>query len=320
METQTSFAAPHRVVDAEPAVRLTDVRKSYGANHAVLPLDLVLRRGETVALLGPNGAGKSTTIGMILGLVAPDAGDIRVAGRTPARAVADGCIAAMLQDAGLMPGIRVAELVRLGERCYPHAIATADALRAAGLDTVAKRRVDRLSGGQSQRLRFALALVANADILLLDEPTRALDVQGRAEFWTTMRAYAATGKTVLFATHYLDEVDENADRVIVLAGGRIVADGTPDAVRGFAGTSVVRFRLDGQVDATTALIGGMPGVIVVDVTRDALAVTCTDADAVVRALARSTLPWHGIDVAPPDLDSTFIRLTAPAAPAASEES
>lgn len=294
------------------AVRLVGVAKSYNGRAAVHPLDLTLRRGETVALLGPNGAGKSTTIGMMLGIIRPDAGRVEVAGRTPARAVADGRIAGMLQDAGPMPGVRVAELVRLGERAYPNAMPAAEALRLAGLADVAKHRVDRLSGGQAQRLRFALAVVANADVLLLDEPTRALDVQGRAEFWAAMRDYAATGRTVVFATHYLDEVDDNAGRVIVIAGGRVVADGTPAGIRGAAGTGTVQFGFHPAARASVARVADVPGVQAVDVRADRAVVTCADADALVRWLVGSDIAWHGIRVAPPDLDATFLRLTGAA--------
>ena len=304
--------------EAAPAVELTGVAKRYAGTVAVHPLDLTLRRGETVALLGPNGAGKSTTIGMMLGIVRPDAGEARVDGRNAARAVADGRIAGMLQDAGAMPGVRVAELVRLSERSYPNALSTGHALELAGLAGEAKRRVDRLSGGQAQRLRFAMAIVANPEVLLLDEPTRALDVQGRAEFWAAMREFAHSGKTVVFATHYLDEVAENAQRVIVIAGGRIIADGTPEQIRGTAGTSVVRFRFDDAALAArhVELLAELPGVKSVEHTAvenraGQATVTCADADTVVRALVATVPGWHDLQVAPPDLNSTFLELTQP---------
>ncbi|WP_460519546.1 ABC transporter ATP-binding protein [Humibacter antri] len=317
--------------EAAPAVELTGVAKRYAGTVAVHPLDLTLRRGEAVALLGPNGAGKSTTIGMMLGIVHPDAGTARVAGRSAARAVADGSIAGMLQDAGPMPGVRVAELVRLCERSYPNALSTSHALELAGLADEAKRRVDRLSGGQAQRLRFAMAIVANPEVLLLDEPTRALDVQGRAEFWTAMRDFARSGKTVVFATHYLDEVAENAQRVIVIAGGRVIADGTPEEIRGTAGTSVVRFRFDETAGAAESVdrLASLPGVRSVEhglgdrgvagrsaAGRSAAGrravratITCADADSVVRALVTAVPGWHDLQVAPPDLNSTFLELT-----------
>src|SRR5262249_43686115 len=154
-------------------------------------------------------------------------------------AVATGRIAAMLQDAGMMPGITVTELLGLAARLYPRPLAVAEAIEMAGLSAVSRRRVDKLSGGQAQRVRFAMVAVGNPDILVLDEPTTAMDVAGRQDFWASMRTYAECGHTVIFATHYLEEVDENADRVVVMVGGRIVADGTPAAVRARAGVSIV---------------------------------------------------------------------------------
>ena len=279
----------------DTAVELRDVTKHYGPVHAVRGIDLDIPRGSTVALLGPNGAGKSTTVGMLMGLVAPDSGRVRVAGLPPRTAVARGLIAAMLQDCGPMPGVTVAELVTLGHRIYPAPLPVADALALAGLAEVARRRVDRLSGGQVQRLKFALVAVGNPEIMVLDEPTRALDVQGRHEFWAAMRGYAATGRTIVFATHYLDEVDDNADRVVVVARGRVVADGTPAAVRGLAGSSTVRYRLP---DAP-----GQPG-------GEWVTLRTADADGAVRALASGPLPWCDLSVTPPSLDESFLQLTA----------
>jgi ABC-2 type transport system ATP-binding protein len=300
------------------AISLRAVTKTYGVVHAVRTLDLDFARGETVALLGPNGAGKSTTIGMMLGLVPPDSGEIRIAGDRPRQAVARGTIAAMLQDSGLMPGVRIAELVGLAERLYPNALPTARALELAGLSDMAKRRVDRLSGGQAQRLRFAVAIVANPDILVLDEPTRALDVQGRAEFWVSMRAYAATGRTVLFATHYLDEVDENAQRVVVMAHGRVVADGDPGEIRNSTGTSVVRFSLrasgrgasGGNEARVSDAAARFPGVVSLETAGDRITVRTTSPDDTVRALVASALDWRRLEVTPPSLDESFLTLTS----------
>jgi ABC-2 type transport system ATP-binding protein len=290
------------------AIRLRSVVKNYGTVRAVRGVDLSFAAGETIALLGPNGAGKSTTIGMLLGLVTPDFGDISIDGLSPRKAVAKGAIAAMLQDSGLMPGVRIGELVRLAERIYPHSIPTTRALELAGLTELSSRRVDKLSGGQAQRLRFALAIVANPDILLLDEPTRALDVQGRAEFWASMRAYAATGKTILFATHYLDEVDENATRVVVMAGGRVVADGDPADIRNRTGITTVRVSIVGH-DLDDAWATRLPGVVEAITNGARLTLRTTDPDATVRALSLSDLIWRALEVTPPSLDESFLILT-----------
>lgn len=285
------------------------VAKSFAGRPAVYSTTLAFRRGETVALLGPNGAGKSTTIGMMLGLITPDAGRVLIAGSRPRQAVRSGHIAAMLQDSGMMPGVRVGELVRLGERLYPHPIPADEALALAGLTDQRRRRVDRLSGGQAQRLRFALAIVANSDFLVLDEPTRALDVQGRNEFWVAMRAVAARGTTVLFATHYLDEVGANADRVVIMAKGRVVADGTPEDIRTRTGISTVRVRLDGP----TRWLSHVEGVSGVDVHGDRVTIKTTDPDASVRAITAGPAAWRGIEVTPQSLDESFLSLTETAA-------
>jgi ABC-2 type transport system ATP-binding protein len=299
----------------DTAISLSGVTKRYGALTAVDDVTLDIPRGSTVALLGQNGAGKSTTVGLLMGLTEPESGTVRVGGRPPRAAVAAGVIAAMLQDCGLMPGVTVTELVELGRRLYPNSLPATEALDLAGLGALARRRVDRLSGGQAQRLKFALIAVANPDIMLLDEPTRALDVQGRREFWTAMRAFAASGRTVVFATHYLDEVEENADRVVVLARGRIVADAAPAEIRTGHGSGTVRFRLPGGGAAPGAAdlfsYSGLPqsfGTAAVD--GDWVTIRTADADAAVRALAASSLPWQDLSVIPPSLDDSFLQLTS----------
>jgi ABC-2 type transport system ATP-binding protein len=284
-------------------VSLRGAAKSYGRIRAVRGIDLTIPAGATVALLGPNGAGKSTMIGMLAGLVAPDGGTVTVCGLAPAAAVRAGRIAVMLQDAGLMPGVTVAELVGLARRLYPYPLSVDEALALAGLSSVKGRRVERLSGGQTQRLRFALVAVANAELLVLDEPTRALDVAGRREFWTAMRGYARAGRTVLFATHYLDEVDGNADRVVVLTDGRIVADGPPDEIRRHAGSSRLRLR-----GADPGLLKDLPAVSTVENDEGWLLVTTSDADATVRALA-AVPGWRDLSVSPPSMDDTYLSLT-----------
>jgi ABC-2 type transport system ATP-binding protein len=294
-----------RVVTGTAAIELTSVRKHYGQLPAVRGIDLRINNGETVALLGPNGAGKSTTVGMLMGLVTPDSGRIAIYGRSPRQAVAEGVIAAMLQDSGLMPGITVVEHLELARRSFPNPLSVADALELSGLTAVAKRRADRLSGGQAQRVRFAMVVVANPQILILDEPTRALDVQGRAEFWKTMQAYSATGRTVLFATHYLDEVNENASRVIVMARGEVVIDGDPADVRRAAGASTVRFTLDGPGPSAEYL----PGVTSMIEHSGRISLSSTNPDETVSALVASGIRWSDLEVTPPSLDESFLFLT-----------
>lgn len=302
--TTTLTAATRPPVSGQDAIRIAGLRKRFGHTEAVAGIDLRIASGETVALLGANGAGKSTTIGMLLGTIAPDAGAIHIEGRAPRRAVAAGRIAAMMQDTGLMPGVTVGELVALTASFYPDPADIGEVLSTAGLQGVERRRVDRLSGGQSQRLRFALVAVANPAVMLLDEPTRAMDIQARADFWQRIRAFAASGRTVLFATHYLDEVDDNAERVVVMADGRIAVDATPSELRTRSGASTVRLSTSDPYDAVARLDGA------VDVVRtgDRFTLRTSDPDRTVRSLVASAVDWRDLEVAPPSLDDSFLEL------------
>ncbi|HEX7806517.1 MAG TPA: ABC transporter ATP-binding protein, partial [Cellulomonas sp.] len=197
------------------ALELHDLHKSYGSVHAVAGLDLVVEPGEIVAFLGPNGAGKTTTIDMVLGLARPDAGTVSVFGLSPADAIAQGRVSAVMQSGGLLKDITVAETVELTASLFGMTSPVADVLERAGIASIADRKVGKCSGGQQQRLRFAMALVPEPDLLVLDEPTTGMDVEGRREFWQAIRADAARGRTVIFATHYLDEADAYADRIVL---------------------------------------------------------------------------------------------------------
>ncbi|MBN9611150.1 MAG: hypothetical protein BGO26_13610 [Actinobacteria bacterium 69-20] len=287
--------------ETDAPIILDRVTKRFGSLTAVDSLSLRIPRGQIVALLGPNGAGKSTTVSLLMGLAAPDGGEVSVCGERPGAAVSRGRVAAMLQDCGPMPGVRVAELVELTRRMYPAPSPTAAAIEVAGLADMAQRRVDRLSGGQLQRLKFALVAVADPELMLLDEPTVAMDVQARAGFWSAMRTYAAAGTTILFASHYLDEVERNADRVVVMAHGRVVADGTPDEVRAAGGAAIVRFRLP-----QPAALPRLPGRVTF---ADGWArVDTADPDLTVRMLAASDVPWRDLRVYQTSLDESFLAL------------
>ncbi|MGW6390089.1 ABC transporter ATP-binding protein [Streptomyces sp. NPDC055103] len=251
----------------EPAVAFEAASKAYGTVCAVDGLDLVVPPGETVALLGRNGAGKSTAIGLLLGLDAPDSGRVRLLGGAPARAVAAGRVGAMLQEGRPVPRVTVRELVAFVARTYPAPMPVAEALALAlsGLTGLADRRVERLSGGQVQRVRFAVALAGNPELIVLDEPTNALDIEARKEFWDAMRGYAGRGNTVLFSTHYLEEADTYADRIVVLDSGRLLAEGTGEELKRAAGGSLVAFDLAG---GPTEWLGTLPGVASVEIRGD----------------------------------------------------
>ncbi|MFF0672241.1 ABC transporter ATP-binding protein [Streptomyces tendae] len=293
---------------ATPAVAFTGAAKSYGDVRAVDGVDLRIERGETVALLGRNGAGKSTTIALLLGLCPPDAGTVELFGGAPERAVHAGRVGAMLQEVRAVPRVTVGELVTFVAGRYPAPMPVGEALELAGLAQLAGRRVDRLSGGQTQRVRFALALAGRPDLLVLDEPTAALDVEARHAFWRSMRAYTGRGSTVLFSTHYLEEAEAHADRILVVDRGRIVADGTGDELRRAAGGSRVSFDLAGRPTEDLTLL---PGVRTLEVRGDRAVLRTEDSDATVIALARLGA-IRGLEVAPASLDDAFLALTTTA--------
>src|SRR5579863_817515 len=217
---------------AGPAVAFRDVVKVYHPDIKALDhVSFDIQPGETVALLGPNGAGKSTAIDTMLGLRKPTSGEVRILGGTAAAAVAAGQIGGMLQTGGLPEAARVAELIGLFRQLYHDRRSTGELLKLAGIDDLADRRTEQLSGGQTQRVRFALALAGNPDLLFLDEPTAALDVEARRHFWQSVERIAGQGTTVLFATHYLEEADANAARILVVNHGRVIADGTPARIK-----------------------------------------------------------------------------------------
>ncbi|MFI8293630.1 ATP-binding cassette domain-containing protein [Streptomyces sp. NPDC085614] len=289
----------------EPAVAFEGVHKTFGRVRAVDGVDLGIRRGETVALLGRNGAGKSTTIGLLLGLDEPDSGRVRLFGEAPARAVRAGRVGAMLQEGRPVPRVTVRELVAFVARTYPAPLPVAEALELAGVTELAGRRVDRLSGGQIQRVRFAVALAGSPGLIVLDEPTAALDVEARHAFWDSMRGYARRGNTVLFSTHYLEEADAHADRIVVIDSGRVVADGTSEQLKREAGGNLVSFDLAGRSSEGLTLL---PGVTSVEIRGDRARLRTEDSDATVLALAARDMV-RGLEVAPVSLDDAFLTLT-----------
>ncbi len=293
--------------NAPGGIVLSGLSKSYGNLRAVRSVDLMIAPGETVALLGPNGAGKTTTIDMLLGLTRPDDGSVSVFGASPAAAVRSGWVGGMLQSGSPLDHLKVREVVKLMASYYPNPLATEDVLRLTGTAGFADQLTTKLSGGQTQRLRFAAALVGNPDLMVLDEPTAALDVEGRREFWQAMRGVAERGKTVLFATHYLEEADAYADRIVLMARGRIVADGPATEIKARASSRTVRATLAG---ADVTAIRDLPGVVSVDRHGDTVILSCSDADAALYALLGAFRGVRDIEVGGGSLEDAFIELTA----------
>jgi ABC-2 type transport system ATP-binding protein len=274
--------------------------------QAVRGIDISIAAGETVALLGPNGAGKSTTIDMLLGLTPPDNGGVSVFGNTPAQAVATGKVGAMLQTGALIRDLTVRELTTMVASLYPAPRDVDEVLKLTGIDDISHRRTEKLSGGQTQRVRFAMALVSNPELLVLDEPTVGMDVEGRRAFWTTMRGFAAHGRTVLFATHYLDEADAYADRAVLMASGRVVADGPTTEIKARVGLRVIRATLPG---ADLAELAALPGVTRAELRGEAVTLSCSDSDEALRALLGRFDEVRDIEVAGAGLEEAFLELT-----------
>jgi ABC-2 type transport system ATP-binding protein len=288
------------------AIEARDLRKSYGSIEAVRGIDLSIDAGETVALLGPNGAGKSTTIDMILGLAEPDGGTVSVLGGSPSAAIDAGAVGAMLQTGALIRDLSVEELIAMVASLYPEPLDVRETLEATGLAEIAGQRTQKLSGGQTQRVRFAVALVSNPKLLVLDEPTVAMDVEGRRSFWTTMRAEAAQGRTILFATHYLEEADAYADRAILMAHGEVVADGPTTEIRAMVGSRTIRATLPG-VDPDG--LERLPGVSGAERRGEAIVLACADSDEAIRALLAAYPEAHDIEIAAAGLEEAFLQLT-----------
>ncbi len=297
-------------MSASPGIELKGLEKTFRTPHgpirAVAGVDISIARGETVALLGPNGAGKSTTIDMLLGLLPPDDGSVSLFGRAPALAVAEGAVSAMLQTGSLIRDLSVRELVTMVASLYPAPLGVDEVLDLTGTERLAGQRTQKLSGGETQRVRFAIALVADPELLVLDEPTVAMDVEGRHAFWTTMREVAAGGKTILFATHYLEEADDYADRAVLMARGTVVADGPPTEIKAMVGTRTIRATLP---DVVAEALERLPGVKHVERRGESVALACTDSDTAIRALLDGHPDAKDIEISGAGLEEAFLQLT-----------
>jgi ABC-2 type transport system ATP-binding protein len=311
-------ALPGRQDRAVPplAVDLRGVHKRFGSVQAVRGVALAIGSGEVMAFLGPNGAGKTSTIDMILGLSRPDDGVVEVYGMAPRQAVRKGLVSAVMQTGGLLKDLTVAETVQYTARLFAVSRPVGEVLDRAGITAIAGRRVGRCSGGEQQRLRFAIALIPDPELLILDEPTQGMDVEGRRGFWQAIRDDAARGRTVVFATHYLEEADAYADRIVLISKGQIVADGTAAEVKGLAAGRIIRATLPG---ADEAALRAMPGADGVEVRGDTVLIHCGDSDAVARRLLNQTAA-RDLEITARGLEDAFLALTGDAASDPSGES
>ena len=303
-----------------PAIDSRGLRKTFGSLVAVDKLDLTIRSGEVVAFLGPNGAGKSTTLDMVLGLARPDAGTIELLGNSPDRAVQAGRVGVIFQDGGLLDDFTVGETLRVVASMGPrhcdsisHASRLDDVVDQASLGKLLTRKVSRCSGGERQRLRLALALLPDPDLLVMDEPTAGMDVSARIAFWETMRTQTRRGRTVLFATHYLEEAASFADRIVIIAHGRLVADGSVDEIRALGDGALVSATWPGISEESLgrhlAVCPAAGSIGHAAVRGEHVELRTTDSDAVARWLLTAT-PAEHLGIGAASLNEVFTALTS----------
>jgi ABC-2 type transport system ATP-binding protein len=283
--------------------------RRYGRHLALDHLDFEVRKGETVALLGPNGAGKSTTISLLLGLLRPHEGTVEVLETTARSAVAQGRVGAMLQTgtgSGLPPGVKVAEALALVRQLYRHPASFDTTVERAGIRPLLGCRTNGLSGGEAQRVRFALAIAGDPELVFLDEPTVAMDVDGRRTFWRMMRQFGQEGRTIVFATHHLEEADQIADRVIVVNHGKVVADGPGATLKAAVSARRLRFVV---TEPDPERYDRLEGVTDVEISGSGVTLLSLDADATARDLVRSNVAFRDLEVTGACLEDAFVALT-----------
>ncbi|MGJ3508272.1 ABC transporter ATP-binding protein [Enemella sp. A6] len=286
-----------------PAISITGFTKRFGDLVAVDDLDLHVPAGQILALLGPNGAGKSTTTEAVIGLTGVESGRIEVFGSSPIAAVRSGDTGAMLQNGTLLAETSVRNLLRLMHGLHRHPLPMDEVIERAELGPILRSGVGKLSGGQAQRLRFALAIMSDPRLLILDEPTVGMDVDARRRFWATMDDLADGGRTIMFATHYLEEADDFADRIVVMNAGRVVADGTGDEIKSIVGGRHIRFH------GPARNWDELPGVVSVAAENGGWVLNCSDSDAALRALLTDP-EVRDVDITSPSLEDAFVELVA----------
>lgn len=289
------------------AVELTKLRKQFSSIVAVNDIDLTVERGEVLAFLGPNGAGKTTTLDMVLGLTRPTSGSISVCGTTPREAFKAGKVSALLQTGGLLADITVGETVDYIASTFPKPTMGRRALELAGIAELASRKVKACSGGEQQRLKFALALLPDPEVLILDEPTAGMDVSARRTFWDRMQGEASSGRTIIFATHYLEEAEQFARRVVFISEGAIVADGPTEQIRDLTGARSIQANVENPESVMVSLRERFPHLSV-EVTGAHLATVASESDDVARFLL-SLAGVSNLEISHPSLEDSFVRLT-----------
>ncbi len=295
---------------AAPIATLSNITKRFGRGASGITaldnLSLALRPGEIVALLGPNGAGKSTAVRLLLGLSTPTTGEARIFGHDPRVPQSRTRIGAMLQVASVPKTLKVREHIDLFRSYYPAPLSVAEIVRIAQLEGIENRLFEQLSGGQRQRLLFALSICGDPEIVFLDEPTVGMDIEARRGLWEQIRSLAARGKTVLLTTHYLEEADALAHRIIVIDKGQVVREGTPAEIKSFSNTRTIRCC----TSLTAAHILLIAGVADVAQTGTLTSITAANPEAVLRTLFALDPTLSSLEVIAPGLEEAFLALTS----------
>ena len=305
MSTAIVEFVPRQTLQLPPIASIANLRKAYGSLVALDGINLDVHAGELLALLGPNGAGKTTLVRILLGLARPDAGQVNVFGSDPQFEVIRTRIGAMLQVGRVPETLRVVEHLDLFSSYYPNPLPLNETLEIAGLTDIRNRPFGELSGGQKQRVLFGIAICGNPDLLFLDEPTVGLDVEARRLMWTQMRSLVARGKTVLLTTHYLNEADALADRIVVLNRGSMVAEGTPDEIK----TRAIGKQIRCTSSLSMAEIQQIPGVISAKAEHNRFELVVNSAEPVLRELLQRDTMVADLEVTNAGLEDAFLELT-----------
>jgi ABC-2 type transport system ATP-binding protein len=287
------------------AVQLEHVSKNFGKVQALKQVSFKVEPGEVIAFLGPNGAGKTTAISLMMGLRAPDSGTATIFGRDPRDPQNRSRIGAMLQESDVPSTLKVREVVDFIGRVYSNPLTVAKALEMADLSELANRPASNLSGGQKKRLAFALAVIGNPDVLFLDEPTAALDVEARRGFWEQVGTFTRSGKTIILTTHYLEEADAIAERIVVINQGEVVAQGTPAAIKARVGGKIVRFKSP-RLEA--AMLEKLP-ITRSSINAESVELYTLEPEQVLRELFARNVPMTDLEVRGGGLEEAFVQIT-----------
>lgn len=292
----------------ESVIELCDVTKTFKKKKAIDQVSFTINPGQVTAILGPNGAGKTTTIQMMLGLLKPTSGEIKIFSKSPKEKSVRERIGAMLQEVSLMDGVKVKELLHLYTKYYPHPLEMKELINITGLTEYdLQTRTEKLSGGQKRRVSFALALAGNPDILFFDEPTVGMDVSSRQNFWEKIKEYAKQGKTIIFTTHYLQEADDYADRILLFNNGKLLMEGSPSEIKSKVTRQIVSFQIPANFPFHE--FKNLPYILSVFEESGRIKIETTDSDKTIAKLFDEKVIVKDLQVEKGRLEEAFTQLT-----------